>query len=159
MRKYWLMKVEASECTFEQLYDRPDGIGCWRGVRNYEARNNIRAMKKGDKVLFYQSRCPEPGVSGIAEVLRKPYPDPSAFDRQSSYFDEKSDLANPRWFSVDIVPKIRFRRYVSLTNIKATPELAQMRVVQPGQRLSVQIVGKEEFALVRSMGGRLTGRP
>ena len=87
MKQYWLMKCEATECTFDALYSRPDGIGRWRGVRNYEARNNIRAMKRGDGVLFYQSACADPGVSGIAEVRGAPYPDPTAIDPSSPYFD------------------------------------------------------------------------
>ena len=158
MKQYWLMKCEATECTFDELYSRPDGIGRWRGVRNYEARNNIRAMKRGDGVLFYQSACADPGVSGIAEVRGAPYPDPTAIDPSSPYFDEKS-MDSPRWFSVDIAPKTAFKRFVSLAQLKITPGLEAMRIVQRGQRLSVQPVTTAEFALVRKLGGRRQVRP
>lgn len=154
MRQYWLMKCEAGECTFEDLYSRPSGIGAWRGVRNYEARNNIRSMQKHDLVLFYQSSCPDPGIAGIAEVVAIPYPDPSALDPAHRYFDEKSNALDPRWFSVDIKPRVQFARFVFLSQLKEIEELAEMRVIQRGQRLSVQRVTEAEFGCIRKLGGR-----
>ena len=79
---YWLMKCEFSECSFDDLKNnRPNSTGKWRGVRNYQARNFIRDdMRTGDVVLFYQSNCDEPGIAGLAEIVRAAYPDPSAFD-------------------------------------------------------------------------------
>jgi predicted RNA-binding protein with PUA-like domain len=154
-KKFWLMKCEASECTFAELKERPGGVGHWRGVRNYQARNFIRnEMAKGDLVLFYNSNCETPGVGGIAEIVRAAYPDPSAFDRTSSYYDAKSASDDPRWFSVDVKWKRPFKRFVSLADLKATPALADMRVVQRGQRLSIQPVTKAEFDTVSKLGGR-----
>ena len=152
-KKYWLMKCELAECSFDELKnDRPNSIGKWRGVRNYQARNFLRdEMKVGDPVLFYQSNCDEPGIPGLAQVVREGYPDPSALDPQSRYHDPKATTEDPRWFSVDIQWKRAFRTYVSLAALKANPRLRQMKVVQRGQRLSIQPVTKRQFEIVCEM--------
>ncbi len=152
--RYWLMKCEFTECAFDELKnDRPDSIGKWRGVRNYQARNFLRdEMKVGDPVLFYQSNCDEPGIPGLAQVVRAGYPDPSALDRQNHYYDPKATAEDPRWFSVDIKWQDTFRRYVSLQDLKANARLRQMEVVQRGQRLSIQPVTKRQFEIVCEMG-------
>ena len=154
-RKYWLMKCELEECSFDELKtDRPNSTGRWRGVRNYQARNFIRdEMKKGDMVLFYQSNCKSPGIPGIAEVVKEAYPDPCAFDPDSNYYDEESTPQEPRWYSVDVRWKKAFRKYVSLSDIKARGSLEKMRVVQRWQRLSIQPVTKVHFDIVCKMGG------
>ena len=154
-RKYWLMKCELDECSFDELKNaRPNSTGKWRGVRNYQARNFIRdEIKKGDLVLFYQSNCETPGVPGIAEVVKEAYPDPSAFDPNSKYYDEGSTPKEPRWYSVDVKWKKAFKQYVSLSDIKARRSLAKMRVVQRWQRLSIQPVTKAHFDIVCKMGG------
>ena len=153
-KKYWLMKCELSACSFEELKtDRPNSTGKWRGVRNYQARNSLREdFKKGDLVLFYQSNCDEPGVPGIAEVVKAGYPDPSAFDPDHTYYDEKSDPDNPTWYSVDIKWKRKFKSLVSLKDMKARKGLKDMKVVQRFQRLSVQPVTKKEFDTICKMG-------
>ena len=151
--KYWLMKCEASECTFDELKERPGGIGYWRGVRNYQARNFLRdEMSKGDLVLFYNSNCEVPGVGGVAQIHRAGYPDPSATDSQSHYFDPKSSEENPRWYSVDIKWKQGLKRFVPLSLLKETMKLSGMRVVQRGQRLSIQPVTNAEFDTVVKLG-------
>ena len=154
-RKYWLMKCELEACSFDELKnDRPNSTGKWRGVRNYQARNFMRdEMKIGDLVLFYQSSCDLPGVPGIAEVVRKGYPDPSAFDRGHRYYDPKSSPDKPQWYSVDVKWMRNFESYVSLKEMKSSPDLAGMRVVQRWQRLSIQPVEKEHFEKVCRMGG------
>ena len=153
-KKYWLMKCEYDECTFDELKVRPDRIGRWRGVRNYQARNFIRDdMRIGDLVLFYQSNCSEPGTAGLVEIIREAYPDPSQFDPEQTYYDPKATRGNPRWFSVDIRWKKAFRTFVHLKDLKANPELKAMKVVQRGQRLSIQPVTKKEFDTVCKMGG------
>ena len=101
--KYWLMKSEPDAFGIDDLAARPGKREHWDGVRNYQARNFMRDdMKKGDKVLFYHSSCAEPGVVGVAKVVKEAYPDPSALNPESKYFDPKSDPDNPRWFMVDI---------------------------------------------------------
>ena len=153
-RKYWLMKCELSECSLDDLKDkRANSTGKWRGVRNYQARNFMRdEMKKGDSVLFYQSNCDTPGVPGLAEIAREAYPDPSAFDKKSRYFDPDSSKKDPRWFSVDVKWKRKFKRYVTLKEMKGTPDLKDMRVVQRWQRLSIQPVAPEDFRKVCDLG-------
>ncbi len=155
VRKYWLMKCELAACSFDELKsDRPDSTGKWRGVRNYQARNFMRdEMRKGDWVLFYQSSCDTPGVPGLAVIAREGYPDPSAFDEKNPYYDPKSSPEKPQWYSVDVKWKKKFKNYVSLRDIKATPELSDMRVVQRFQRLSIQPVNKEHFQKICDMGG------
>ncbi len=154
-RKFWLMKCELEACSFYELkHDRPKSIGKWRGVRNYQARNFMRdEMKLGDAVLFYQSNCDTPGVPGLAEIVRVGYADPSAFDKKHKYYDPKSSSEKPQWYAVDIKWKKKFKTYVSLREMKATPELEGMRVVQRFQRLSIQDVTKKHFEIVCSMGG------
>ena len=109
-------------------------------------------MKIGDLVLYYHSNCDEPGVVGIAEVVREGYPDHTAWESGSKYFDPKSAPENPRWIMVDIKWQKAFKRTVTLQEMKSTPELSDMRVVQRGQRLSVQPVEKKHFDKVVEMG-------
>jgi predicted RNA-binding protein with PUA-like domain len=154
-KKYWLMKCELSECSFDELKnDRPNSTGKWRGVRNYQARNFLRdEMKKGDLVVFYQSNCDEPGSHGLAIIARAGYPDPSQFDPKHKYYDEDSTEDEPRWYSADVKWKKPFKNFVSLKDLKANPKLKDMKVVQRFQRLSVQPVTKQEFEIVCKMGG------
>ena len=125
-------------------------------MRNYQARNFIRdEMQKGDQALFYQSNCKDPGIAGIANIVRAGYPDPSQFDARHQYYDEKSTEEDPRWFSFDVQWSKAFEPYVSLQDLKNNPLLKDMKVVQRGQRLSIQPVTKEEFEVVCEMGGHL----
>lgn len=149
-KQYWLMKSEPDVYSIDDL--SRDGSTFWDGVRNYKARNNMRAMKKGDEVLFYHSNAKPPGVVGIARVSREAYPDPTQFDRKSKYFDEKSDPDDPRWSLVDVSYVAHLPHPVSLDDIKADQALAGMELVRYG-RLSVQSVTKAEFDRVKKMGG------
>ena len=152
--KYWLVKCEPDVCSFTELKGRPKSVGYWRGVRNYQARNLIRdQMSKGDLAFFYHSNCPEPGVAGIVEIVAAGYPDPSQFDPQDNYYDEKATEADPRWFSFDVKWKAPLEPFVHLKELKANPKLEQMKVVQRGQRLSVQPVTAQEWKEVCKMGG------
>jgi len=151
-RQYWLMKSEPAVFSFDDLRTRPGSTDHWDGVRNYQARNYMRQMTKGDLVLFYHSNCAPPGVMGTAEVVREAYPDDTAFDPKSRYYDPKSKADNPRWYMVDVEWKEAFPRMVTLSEMRSTPELAGMKLLQKGQRLSVMPVTKEEFEKVRSLG-------
>ncbi len=154
-RSCWLMKSEPDVFSFEDLKNEPDRTAHWDGVRNYQARNFMRdEMKAGDLVLFYHSNCDEPGVVGIAEVVREAYPDHTAWDPNSRYYDPKSTPENPRWFMVDVRWKQPFKRTVTLREMRQIPELAGMKVLQRGQRLSVQPVEKHHFDAVVEMGLR-----
>jgi predicted RNA-binding protein with PUA-like domain len=147
---YWLVKSEPDVYSLDDL--ERDGSTPWEGVRNYKARNNLRAMKLGDEALFYHSNANPPGVVGVARVRREAYPDPSQFDRGSSYYDEQSDPADPRWWLVDVAFAARFAKMVSLDDVKEDPALAGMELLRYG-RLSVQSVTKAEFDRVKKLGG------
>ena len=152
-KQYWLMKSEPYVYSIDDLEN--DGSTCWEGVRNYQARNNMRAMNVGDEVLYYHSNAKPPGVVGVARVSREAYPDHFAFDKNHKYFDPKSDPENPRWFMVDIdfVSKVKdVDEPLSLNEIKADEKLADMELVRYG-RLSVQSVKKVEFTRVKKLAG------
>jgi predicted RNA-binding protein with PUA-like domain len=152
--QYWLMKSEPDVFSFEDLKQRPGQREPWDGVRNYQARNFMRdAMKPGDRVLFYHSNTKPPGVAGIAEIASEPYPDPTAFDPSSKYHDPKSDPEKPRWILVDVKFSADVARLVSLDEMKAMPELAEMRVLQRGNRLSITPVTESEFQAIDKAAG------
>lgn len=147
--KYWLMKSEPDVFSFEDLKARPQQTEPWDGVRNYQARNFMRdEMEVGDLVLFYHSNTTPPGVAGIAAVASAPRPDPTAFDPQSKYYDAKSRLEQPRWVLVDVKYHADLPRPVSLAEMKAMPQLAEMRALQKGNRLSICPVAESEFQAI-----------
>jgi predicted RNA-binding protein with PUA-like domain len=149
-RSYWLVKSEADVYSIDDL--REDGTTPWDEIRNYEARNIMRdRMKPGDPVLYYHSNARPSGVVGVARVAGDPYPDPTQFDRESPYFDEKATKGEPRWWLVDVEFVEKFSRVVPLPEIREHPDLEDMVLVKRA-RLSVQPVRKAEFELIRRMG-------
>ncbi len=154
--KYWLMKSEPDVFSLDDLKNCPKQTEPWDGIRNYQARNFMRdEMQKGDLVIFYHSNAKkETGAVGLASVATKEaYPDPTQWDPKSNYHDPKSPKDNPRWLLVDLKWKAAFKRLVGLQELKATQSLEDMRVVQRGQRLSIQPVEKKHFDIVCEMGG------
>jgi predicted RNA-binding protein with PUA-like domain len=149
-KKYWLMKSEPDVYSIDDL--ERDGSTCWEGVRNYMARNNMKAMSVGDEVLFYHSNANPPGAVGVARVCREAYPDHFAFKKGHKYFDAKSKEEEPRWFMVDVEFGARFPEMVTLPAVKAEPKLADMELITYG-RLSVQSVTRAHFNRVLKMGG------
>ena len=148
---YWLMKSEPSDVSVDDLAAMPKKTVAWYGVRNYQARNFMRdEMKAGDGVLFYHSSCPEPGIVGLAEVASNAYPDATQFDKTSKYFDAKSTREEPRWMNVD-VKLVKKTRLLSLDEMRATPSLATMRVLQRGNRLSITPVSAAEWRAVAKL--------
>jgi predicted RNA-binding protein with PUA-like domain len=146
--RYWLMKSEPSVVGIDHVLAMPDRTVDWWGVRNYQARNFMRdQMKLGDKVFFYHSNCPVPGIAGLAEVAKLAYPDRTQFDPTSHYFDVKSTPENPRWVNVD-VRIVKKTRLVSLDELRTHPELAHMRVLQKGNRLSITPVDPAEWDFI-----------
>ena len=135
--QFWLMKSEPDECSIDDALAAPDATVPWTGVRNYQARNFMRdAMQVGDGVLFYHSSCPEPGIAGLARVASGTRPDPTQFDPASPYHDPKSTPDAPRWLLLD-VQAVRKTRLMPLAELRERPELADMRVLQKGSRLSI----------------------
>ena len=149
--RHWLMKSEPGTYSFADLMAEADRTTFWHGVRNFQARNLMREMRVGDAVLFYHSGGGEPHVAGVARVAREAYPDPTAWDPKSEYHDPGSSADDPRWLMVDVQGERQLPAPVTLAELKANPKLAAMKVVQRGQRLSVQPVTAEEYAEVLRM--------
>ncbi|MBF5011117.1 EVE domain-containing protein [Burkholderia pseudomultivorans] len=146
--QYWLMKSEPDEASIDDLASAPQRTLPWTGVRNYQARNFMRdTMKIGDGVLFYHSSCPEPGIAGLAEVSSTAYPDPTQFDPESPYYDPKSSQESPRWLLVD-VRFVKKSPLVPLAALREHDELADMRVLARGNRLSITPVTRAEWRFI-----------
>ena len=146
--RYWLMKSEPDELSIDDLARAVRQTTAWFGVRNYQARNfMLDEMRPGDPVFFYHSSCAEPGIAGIAEVVSDAYPDATQFDRRSTYFDPKATREAPRWFNVD-VKYVRKTRVIGLPELRRHPELAGMRVLARGNRLSITPVEPQEWAFI-----------
>jgi predicted RNA-binding protein with PUA-like domain len=150
--QYWLMKSEPDEVSIDDLAQT--GTVPWFGVRNYQARNFMRdAMNVGDLAFFYHSGCAEPGIAGICEVCSEPYPDATQFDPASPYHDPKSTPEQPRWLLRD-VRFVSKGRYLPLAELRSRPELANMRLLARGNRLSITPVTADEWAFInRLMAG------
>lgn len=141
------MKSESHVYSIDDLCR--DKTTPWDGVRNYQARNFMRdQMKLGDLVIYYHSNSDPTGIAGLAKVSREAYPDPTQFDTASKYFDAKATQENPRWQLVNLEFVEKFQRTITLTELEEQEPLADMLVVQKGQRLSVQPVSKEHFKYV-----------
>ena len=150
--KYWLFKSEPEEFSIDDLKKKHSKTEHWDGVRNYQARNFMRDdMKIGDLGFFYHSNCDVPGIVGIVEVAREGYVDHTAFDPDDKHYDPKSDPDKPRWFMVDVKFVERFPDTISLQELKTNPKLADMRLVQKGNRLSVMPVEKIEWNAILKM--------
>jgi predicted RNA-binding protein with PUA-like domain len=144
--QYWLMKSEPDEFGIDELVR--DKTTAWFGVRNYQARNfMMKEMDVGDRVFFYHSSCPDPGIAGIAEVASAAYPDATQFQRSSPYFDPASTKKAPRWFNVD-VRIVKKTRLVSLAELKRHSELSGMRVLARGNRLSITPVEPKQWEFI-----------
>jgi predicted RNA-binding protein with PUA-like domain len=148
MPQHWLMKSEPDEASIDDLAAAPGQTLPWTGVRNYQARNFMRdRMQPGDGVLFYHSSCPEPGIAGLATIVGNVAPDTTQFDPASPYHDPASRRDDPRWVQID-VRLVRKTRLLSLGEMRARPELASMRVLQRGNRLSITPVSDAEWHAV-----------
>lgn len=148
MPNAWLMKIEPTECSIDDLAAQPGQQVPWTGVRNHQARNFMRdAMRVGDDVLYYHSSCPEPGIAGLARVASTPYPDPTQFDPESPYFDARATPEAPRWWLVDVA-LARKTRLLPLAELRGMPELAEMVILRRGNRLSITPVTASEWRAV-----------
>ncbi len=149
---YWLMKSEPEEFSIDTLKQIPNQTEPWDGIRNYQARNFIRdEMKPGDLAFFYHSNCEQPGIVGIMKIASKPRPDHTAFDLQDKHYDPKSDPDNPRWFLVDVKFKRKFKRVISLSELREQIRLQDFKLLQKGNRLSVMPVTKKEWEYILSL--------
>lgn len=141
--RYWLMKSEPNEYGITDL--ARDKQSAWFGVRNYQARNFMRDdMKVGDLVFFYHSSCPEPGIAGICKIAKAAAPDATQFDKKNPHYDPKSKPENPLWVCVEVSFVDSFN-LIPLAELRAAPELAEMRILQRGNRLSITPVSNTEW--------------
>jgi len=151
---YWLVKSEPESFSIDDLKKAPKKTTFWNGVRNYQARNMLRdEMKVGDEVLYYHSNAEPPCIVGLAKVVKEGYPDPTAVDPKSEYFDEKATKDNPRWFMVDLQFVRKFDKPLTLDDLRPIKALAKMELLRKGSRLSVQPVTKAEFEAVLKLVG------
>ena len=146
--RYWLMKSEPSDCSIDDLAAMSNQTVAWYGVRNYQARNFMRdQMQVGDGVMIYHSNCKKPGIAGIIRISSTAYPDATQFDRKSRFFDSKATPEQPRWFNVD-VQLVRKIPLVPLAELRRHPELARMRALQRGNRLSITPLDPAEWNFI-----------
>ena len=143
---YWLMKSEPDEFSIKDLQKIGEARG--DGVRNYQARNFIRGMSTGDEFFFYHSSCPEPGIAGVGRIVQSAYPDPTALDPESHYFDPKASAEKNPWSALQVAHVQTFPRVIKLDYLKQQSALAEMPLVQKGSRLSVMPVTAEQWAVV-----------
>lgn len=149
--RYWLMKNEPDEYSFDHAMAAPAQTIAWNGVRNYQARNFMRDdMQVGDGVLYWHSSCAEPGIYGLARIAGNLRVDPSQFDPADPYYGPKSLPDKPRWLTLD-VQAVRKTRPLLIAELRAQAELAQMRVLQRGNRLSITPVDEEEWRCITAL--------
>jgi len=151
---YWLLKSEPSVFSIDALAAAPRKTTHWEGVRNFQVRNMLRDdFKKGDLGFFYHSSCAEPGIAGIVEVVRTGYPDASALDSRSEYYDAKSTENKPLWYCVDVKLVRRTKRIITLDMLRmhAETQLKSMLLLRRGNRLSVTPVDESHWKFVLSL--------
>lgn len=149
---YWLMKSEPMVFSIHHLKNMPNQTEHWDGVRNHQARNMLRdQMMVGDLAFFYHSNCELPGIFGIIEIVREGYPDHTAFDPTSKYYDPTSSVAMPRWYMVDVRYVRELIQPIFLTRLKSYLELASMPLIKKGNRLSVMPVTDEQWEFILSL--------
>ena len=148
--RYWLMKSEPETYSIDDL--EREGVNMWEGCRNFTVRNYIRdTMQIGDRAFFHHSNANPSGIVGTMEIVSDPYPDPTQFDPESHYYDPKAKKERPTWYVRDVKFLSKFKRIVSLAELRETPGLEEMLVTRKS-RLSVQPVTREEFEIVRGLG-------
>ncbi|MDA8561609.1 EVE domain-containing protein [Gammaproteobacteria bacterium] len=150
--KYWLFKSEPTTFSIDDLLKSPKQTTHWDGVRNFQVRNMMRdAMNVGDLAFFYHSNCKPPGITGVVEIVKKGYPDFSAWDPSSKYFDTRSTPQKSLWYMVDVKFVKKFNDIISLDSLKSFIELSDMLVVRRGNRLSITPVEKSEWDFILSL--------
>lgn len=152
--QYWLMKSEPDVFSIDHLAKLPGKTGSWEGVRNYQARNHLQAMKKGDLALFYHSSADIIGVAGIVTIAGEAEPDTFALDKKSIYYDPKATREKNPWVFVRVKYQKKFKEVVTLGTLRQTPGLEDMLVLKKGMRLSIQPVTEKEFKIIEKMGSK-----
>lgn len=152
---YWIFKSEPDEFGIDHLLAQGKKTACWDGIRNYQARNNLRdKVKKNDLVLFYHSSCKHIGVAGTMEVVKAAYPDPAQFDPDSKYYDVKSDPDNPLWYCVDVRLVEKYSQVIPTKTLKADPVTAELSIFKQG-RLSIAPVSAAQWKAIQRLHAQL----
>jgi len=151
---YWLMKSEPEVFSIDDLAEAPGQTTCWDGVRNYQARNFMKSMEFGDQVFFYHSNADPSCIAGIAEVVRKAYPDHTALDPHDHHFDPKATAEKPIWEMVDLRFVRKFARPLALEDLRPVAGLEKMELLRRGSRLSVQPVTPAEWKIITRIAAR-----
>lgn len=146
--QYWLLKSEPSTFSLEDLIHAPSQTTPWDGVRNYQARNYLRLMQKGDLAFFYHSSCAIPAIVGIVTIVSSAQADVTAFNPTSPYFDSKSTPQNPRWYSVEVQFKQKLASPIPLGKLKQNPLLQGLPLIAKGNRLSVMPLSTTQWSLI-----------
>ena len=156
---YWLLKSEPTVFGLADLERAPEQTTSWEGVRNYQARNFLRdGMRRGDQAFFYHSSTANPAIVGVVEVVREGYPDESAFDPASPYYDPARPRDRPRWYRVDVRLVRCLRRPITLAELKRHREaLADFALLRRGNRLSVLLVTAAQWAFVLALADAPAG--
>lgn len=145
------MKTEPTTFSFDDLWNAPNRTTFWDGVRNFQARNLLRQMKKGDQVFIYHSSTDPAGIAGIAEVASEASPDATAFDPKDDHYDPKSKKDSPTWFGVEVKAVKRLPQFIPLQTLRGTRGLEQMVLLKKGSRLSVQPVSEAEWKTITEL--------
>lgn len=149
---HWLFKSEPDAFSIDDLRAMKGKRDHWDGIRNYQARNLMRdKMKKGDLGFFYHSSCKVPGVVGVVQVVKEAYPDHTAWDPESPYYDAKSSADNPRWLMVDVKFVKKYKAVITLQQLRQTAGLEDMVLLQKGSRLSIQPVSEAQWAIIEKL--------
>jgi len=152
---YWLFKSEPDAFSIDDLKAMKGKKDHWDGIRNYQARNLMRdEMKKGDLGFFYHSSCKVPGIVGIVEIVGEAYPDYTAQDPESKYYDPKSSAEDPRWVMVDVKFKQKFDDVLSLSALREVQALSDMVLLRKGSRLSIQPVTAAQWQTIIDLATR-----
>ncbi|XP_006892876.1 PREDICTED: thymocyte nuclear protein 1 [Elephantulus edwardii] len=161
---HWLMKSEPEsrlekgvdvKFGIEDLKEQPNQTTCWDGVRNYQARNFLRAMKLEEEAFFYHSNCKEPGIAGLMKIVKEAYPDHTQFEKNNPHYDPSSKKENPKWSMVDVQFVRMMKRFIPLAELKTyyqahktTGGPLKNMALFTSQRLSVQPLTQEEFDFI-----------
>jgi predicted RNA-binding protein with PUA-like domain len=149
--KYWLLKTEPDAFSIDDLEHLPHQTTSWEGVRNYQARNLIREMSKDDMAFFYHSSCQFPGVVGVVKIVKTAYPDGTALNPSSPYYDPKSSEQQPRWYQVDVQLVKKFRQPILLQQLRSISALQEFILLRKGNRLSILPVTEEQWHRICQM--------
>src|SRR5262245_43440984 len=149
--KYWLMKSEPESFSIDDLAKALGKTTCWDGVRHYQARDRMRSLETGDQILVYHSSVEPACIVGVAEVVKKAYPDHTALDPKDNHYDPKATPANPIWEMVDIKQVRKFDEPLTLEELRDVKGLEKMELLRRGSRLSVQPVTAAEWKIVNNL--------